>query len=138
MGIEENKANIRRQINKCWNKGDFSAVPKLISQDFIYHTPKKVLKGIDGFKEWVDLWRTGFPDFHMTVEEMIGEKDTVVVKLTWEGTFTGVFDGYNPTGNKVKMDELWLYRFQNGKDIGPLPYGNMLSLIEQMGINPTN
>ena len=135
---EKNKANIRQQIEECWNKGDFSSVHELVSPDFIYHTPKKDLHGTDGFKDWVNTWRTGFPDFHMTVEKMIAEEECVVVQLTWEGTFTGIFDGNQPTGNKVKMDELWLYRFQDGKDVGPLPYGNMLSLIQQMGINPTN
>jgi steroid delta-isomerase-like uncharacterized protein len=138
MSIEENKENIRRQIEECWNKGDFSSVPELVSPDFIYHTPKKDLHGTDGFKDWVNTWRTGFPDFHMTVEKMIAEEECVVVQLTWKGTFTGIFDGNQPTGNKAKMDELWLYRFQDGKDVGPLPYGNMLSLIQQMGINPTN
>jgi len=137
MGIEENKANIRQQIDKCWNKGDFSSVSELISPNFIYHTPKDDLEGIDGFVAWVNIWRTGFPDFHMTIEKMIGEEEYVVVQLTWKGTFTGIFDGHKPTGNKVKMDELWLYRFQKGKDVGPVPYPNMLSLIQQMGVDIT-
>lgn len=41
MSIEENKENIRRQIEECWNKGDFSSVPELVSPDFIYILPRK-------------------------------------------------------------------------------------------------
>ena len=137
MGVEENKANIKRQIDECWNKGDFSSVPELISPDFIYHTPKGDVTGYEGFKQWVRIWRTACPDFFMTIDEIVGEEDTVAVRLTWEGTFTGKFENYEPNGNKIKMKESWFYHFKDGKDLGPLPYGNMLSLIQQMGIDVT-
>ena len=137
MGVEENKANIRQQMEECWNKGDFTSVPELISPDFVYHAPQKDVTGLEGFKQWVTVWRTAFPDFHMTVHEIVGEEDTVAVRLTWEGTFTGKFEHHEPTGNKVSMNESWFYHFKDGKDIGPLPYGNMLSLIQQMDIDVT-
>ena len=35
MSIEENKENVRRQVEEVWNKGDFSIVDELISPDFI-------------------------------------------------------------------------------------------------------
>jgi predicted ester cyclase len=138
MGIEENKANIRRQVEECWNKGELSSVHELISPAFVYHTPKGDLKGQDGFKEWVNIWRTACPDFNMTIDEMVGEGNTVAVRLSWTGTFTGKFLEYEPTGNKVSMKEAWFYHFKDGKDLGPIPFANILSLIHQMGIDITN
>ena len=138
MSVEENKANIRRQVEECWNKGDFSAVPELISSDFIYHTPVGDLKGHDGFKQLIMIWRTACPDIQVKIDEMVGEGDTVAVRLSWEGTFTGKFQDYEPTGNKVKMKESFFYHFKDGKDLGPLVYANHLSLIQQMGVDITN
>ena len=135
MGIEENKENVRRQIEEFWNRGDFSAVPELISPEFNYHTPIGDLLGYDGFKQWVDIWRTACPDFHMTIDEIVGEDETVAVRLAWTGTFTGRLLEYEPTGNKVNMNEAWFYHFKDGKDLGPLPYGNPDSAFVQMGID---
>ena len=95
MGVEENKANIRRQVEEFWNKGDFSSVPELISPDFIYPIPTEELIGHAGFKQWVKIWHTACPDFHMTINEMVGEDDTVVVNLSWTGTFTGKFIAFS-------------------------------------------
>ena len=50
MAVEENKANIRRQVEEFWNKGDFTSVPELISEEFIYRIPGGELKGYDGLK----------------------------------------------------------------------------------------
>ncbi len=138
MSVEENKAVVRRIIDELWNKGDFSVVPELISPDFIYHIPVGELKGHDGFIQWVTIWRTACPDFHMTVDEMVGEGDTVVARLSWTGTFTGKFMDYEPTGNKIYMTEAWFMRFKDGKELGPVPFANLRSLFQQMGINPTD
>ena len=138
MGIEENKANIRRQVQECWNKGNFSAVTELISPDFLYHTPMGDLIGHEGFIQLVTIWRTACPDIEVTINELVGEGDSVAVRLSWEGTFTGKFQDSEPTGNKVKMEESFYHHFKEGKDLGPIVYANHLSLFQQMGINPTN
>jgi len=96
------------------------------------------LKGHDGFKQLITIWRTACPDIQVTIDEMVGEGDTVAVRLSWEGTFTGKFQNYEPTGNKVKMKESFFYHFKDGKDLGPLVFANHLSLIQQMGVDITN
>ncbi|MFC1948266.1 ester cyclase [Chloroflexota bacterium] len=138
MGIEENKANIKRQVEDCWNKGDFASVPELISPDFVYHTPKGDLIGQEGFKQWVTIWRTALPDLHFAIDEIVGEEDTVAVRLSWSGTFIGRFQNHEPTGNRVAMNEGWFYHFTDGKDLGPLPFGNLLSVVQQMGVDISN
>ena len=138
MSVEENKEVVRRIIGELWNKGDFSVVPELISPDFVYNIPAGDLIGHDGFIQWVTIWRTACPDFKMSIDEMVGEGDTVVARLSWTGTFIGKFMDYEPTGNIINMTEAWFMRFKDGKDLGPAPFANLLSLFQQMGINFTN
>lgn len=136
MGVEENKENIRRQVEECWNKGDLSGVSELISPNYVYHALRRDRKGHDGFKEWVTVWRTACPDYHMTIDEIVGEDDAVSVRLSWTATFTGDFMDIPPTGNKISMTEARFYHFKDGKDLGPSLYGNWPSLFQQMGIPP--
>ena len=136
MSIEQNKTVIRREVEEAWNRGDFSGVPEMISPGFVYHTPEGDLKGQDGFKRWVSIWRTACPDFHMEVVEIVGEGNTVAARLKWSGTFTGKFQGYQPTGKKIGAREAWFFYFRNGKDLGPVPYGNLNAVLQEMGIEP--
>ena len=134
MSVEENKAVVRRQIEEAWNRGDFSGVPEYISPEFVYHSPEGDLKSHEGFKKWVTIWRTSCPDFHMEINEMVGEGDTVAVRLSWAGTFTGKFQDNEPTGKKIGLREAWFFHFKDGKDMGPIPHGNLNAVLEQMGI----
>ncbi len=133
MSLEQNKAVIRREIDEAWNRGDFSAVPEMISPDFVYRIPAGDLKGHEGFIRWVSIWRTACPDFHMEIQEMVGEGETVAARLSWSGTFTGDFQGSRPNGKKIGLREAWFFRFKDGKDVGPIPYGNVDSVLRQMG-----
>ena len=53
---------------------------------------------------------------------MVGEGNAVAVRLSWEGTFTGKFQDYEPIGSKVKMEESFYHHFKQGKDLGPIVY----------------
>lgn len=137
MGLEENKANVRRQIDECWNKGDYSGIPEMISPDYVYHSVRD-FTGQEGFKQIFIIWRTACPDIHAVIEELVGEDNTVVMSVSWKGTFTGNFLEFEPTGNKIDMKEVWVHHFDDGKVVEATPYANLLSLFRQMGITPTN
>ena len=74
----------------------------------------------------------------MTIDEIMGEGDSVAVRLTWSGTFTGKFQDNEPNGANLVNKEAWFFHFKDGKDTGPIPYGNVDRVLKQMGVNPTN
>ena len=136
MGIEENKAAIRQEVDEAWNKGEYSEVISMISPEYIYHSPTgRDLKGHDGFRQIFSIWRTACPDLHAEIREIVGEGDTVVVQLSWTGTFTGKFLDSEPTGNKIHMQEVWIHHFRDGKDAEATPFANLQSLANQTGID---
>ena len=57
----------------------------------------------------------GFPDWHETIEDIIAEGDKVWIRLSYTGTHTGEFRGLVPTGKKVTMTAVDIYRIVNGK-----------------------
>lgn len=139
MGIEENKEVVRRFVDEVFNKGDFSVIPDLISPDYVMNAPSGKIEGQKGVKQYVKMVRTAFPGLNITIEEMVGEENTVVIRLRWEGTYTGKFLDYEPTQNRVNMKEALFHRFSNGKQVEVIPYyADQPPLFQQMGITPTN
>lgn len=137
MSVEENKATIRRVFEEVLNKGNLEIIPELIAPDYLYHSPLGVeAKGPEGFKEMVIMFRTAFPDFHATIDDMVGEGDTLAVRLSFRGTFKGKFGDLEPTGKQINITSAYFYRFAGGKEVEALAFMDMLAFYQQLGISP--
>ena len=112
----KNKAIILRSEAELWSKGNLAVADELYATDFVCHFilgPE--WRGIQGIKDEVRSHRTSFPDWHETVEDIVAEGDRVAIRITSTGTQTGEFGGASPSGRKVKIVELHIYRLANGK-----------------------
>ena len=135
MSTEENKATIHRVIDELVNKGNLAIADEVLASNYIYHFPTHDINGPEGFKEFIGMMRTAFPDLHVTVEDLIAEGDTVAARFTMRGTFKGELMGVAPTGRQLTFPEAVFIRFENGKEVEATAYGNMLSFNEQLGIS---
>jgi steroid delta-isomerase-like uncharacterized protein len=135
MSTEENKAVVRRAIDEVVNKGDLVVADEILASNYIYHFPTHDIEGPEGFKEFIGMMRTAFPDLHVTIEDLIAEGDTVAARFTMRGTFKGELMGMAPTGKKLVFPEVVIIRFENGKEVEATAYANMLSFNEQLGIS---
>ncbi len=126
-------------IEEVWNKGNLAIIPELISSDYVETSGRGItIKGHEGIRQHVTSLCTAFPDFQMTIDEIVGEDDTLAVRLKWSGTFKEKIRGIKPTGRHVRIKEALFFRFDNGKQIEAIPFTDTLSLFQQMGVNPTN
>jgi predicted ester cyclase len=101
---EENKALARRYLEEIWDKGNVDLIDELFTTDFVRHGPPAVegeVRGPEGFKGLVSTYHAGFPDFRVTIDDMIAEGDSVVSRWTVRGTHQGELMGSAPTGNQV-------------------------------------
>jgi steroid delta-isomerase-like uncharacterized protein len=136
MSLEESKA-IERQIMSEMNKGNFAIIDKLFADSFIYHGPFGTeLTGKEDFKKFAADFIAAFPDFHMTIEDMIAEDDKVVSRLKIEGTHKGEFAGIPPTGKKVAVAATLIAQFENGKEVESWDCWDTASLLQQLGAIP--
>jgi len=60
-------------------------------------------------------WRTGFPDFHFQIEDLIVQGNKVVLRIPFTGTHQGRFWGLEPTGRKISVTETLILRIEDGK-----------------------
>lgn len=138
MTVEENKAIIRRYYNDLWNKWDLAVADELIASDIVFRGSLAVtVQGLDGFKQYVNMVRAAFPDFHNTIEELIAEGDKVVARLAYTGTHKGELFGMAPTGQRVTYSGIAIFRIAEGKVADGWVMGDTLGLMKQLGAFPT-
>ena len=100
-------AVIRRWCDEGWTKGHVEVADEIIHPNFKVHGAggQVIEPGIEGLKQLITAWRTGFPDAVQRVDQIMALGDTVIVRLTWEGTHLGDFMGTPATGKKVSVGD---------------------------------
>lgn len=135
MGIEKNKAIMRRWLDEGWCKGHVDVADELIAGDFTVHGAggQAIQSGRQGVKDLVREWRQGFPDGQMRVLDEIAEGDLVGVRLLWTGTHRGPFYGVPASGQKVTCVSLGIDRIVDGRIVEGWGELDMLGMMQRIG-----
>ena len=138
MSAEENKAIVRRWVETAWNQGDLRQAESLYASDYVYHDPASptAVRGIEGVKELVTMYRRALPDIHFTIEDMIAEDDKVVWRWTVRATHRGTLMGIPATGKPATVTGITLSRFAGGKWAEDYNIWDTLGLLQQLGVVP--
>lgn len=75
-------------------------------------------------------------DVHFVVEDLIAEGDPVVARLTQSGTHHGIFLGIPPTGKRVRISGVEIFRNADGKIVEHWNNYDDLGLSQQLGALP--
>ena len=139
MSTEENKAIVRRVYEEAINRGNMAVVDELVSPDYVAHDPgfPQPVRGPEGLKQYFLVFRTAFPDLHLTIEDIIAEGDTVVVRHTARGTHQGDLMGMPPTGKQETVTGIAIHRLVNGKFVESWVNAGSLGLMQQLGVIPS-
>jgi predicted ester cyclase len=86
----------------------------------------------------VTAWLSAFPDYRCHIEEVVGERDLVVVRLRFTGTHTGTpitISGRTaaPKNRSFNEAEILMFRMQEGKIVESWATWDRLSFLEQLG-----
>jgi steroid delta-isomerase-like uncharacterized protein len=132
-----NKAVIREIFEETW-QGDVNVVDRLVAAEYIGHDPSQpeAIRGIEGIKAFVEAFREGFSNTHVTIEEQIAEGDTVATRWTGRGTHTGEISGIAATGKDITVTGTSISRLENGKLIEDYTNWDMLGMLVQLGAIP--
>jgi len=122
MTIEENKATIKRYVEECWNKRNFSIINDYIAPDCPHHMNGPVnFKGPDSYKEMIETWVKAFPDLQIIIEDEIAEGDKYVSRGKFAGTHQGELKfavmptAIPPTGKRIEIEFASIARLTDGK-----------------------
>jgi predicted ester cyclase len=120
-----------------WNEGKVELMDQYFTQDIVAHQPPfPDVEGLDAMKAFVADVRTAFPDFRVTTDEMIFERDTFAARWTWSGTHTGhgKVIPVPPTGKKMSGTGMIMAHVVGGKIVEEWQQEDWLGLIQQLGL----
>ena len=133
----ENKAIVKRIVQEIWNERNLELADELIAPDYADNVSGDgVPVGPEGYKDTVDGVRLSFPDFEITIDDMIAENDKVVLVWTFRGTHLGPMMGIPPTKNQIKFNGIYIDRFKEGKLVERSGQRDMFKLMSQLGAIP--
>jgi len=120
---------------EIFNTGNMALVDGIISETHFLVEPgfPDRIVGRQAFSEWVRGYRTGYPDFNLTFNEIIAKGNNVVVHWTVTGTQDGPLEDLPPTGLKVNVTGLSLMRIIDGKIAEEWIYYDNLGSSQQLG-----
>jgi steroid delta-isomerase-like uncharacterized protein len=114
VSIEDNKTVVRRYV-ELWETGNLVLADEILAAEYVDHTRPQRPSGPEPVKEEVTAFRSGFPDAHSTVEQMVGEGDIVAFRFVLRGTHLGDFAGFPPTGKETVLVGADFVRIVDGK-----------------------
>lgn len=134
---ERNRKLVDRFWTEIWNHGRLDVADQLVSADLLLSIPGRELRGPSGLKEWVETIRGGFPDIHFIIAQTMVDGDDVAVRWTATGTHTGHLLGIAPTGKKITMNGITVFRIVDEKIAEEYASEDMLGLLQQLGVLPS-
>lgn len=116
--LEENKAIVRRWLEEVWNGGRVELIDELAHDTFVvqyFPMPELSPINLQTYKQFHPLFMAAFPDLHMAIDALIAEGDCVTARVTQTGTHTKEFMGIPPSGKRVTLPCIAIYRIEGGK-----------------------
>ena len=116
MTLEGNKEVVRRVFEDVIPAGDTAAMRELVAPDFLDHDPLPGQPpGGEGAEYVVSTMHGAHPDLRFTIDDLLADGDRVTIRWTLRGTNTGPMLGRPPTGEKVELAAIAIFRIAHGK-----------------------
>ncbi|HXI96568.1 MAG TPA: ester cyclase [Candidatus Acidoferrum sp.] len=130
-----NEAIYRRLIEEGFNQGNLAVVDELMAPDAREHQ-RGSRDGVEGAKGTINYLRSVFPDFKITIDEVVVSGDKVWARQKGGGTNLGSFAGHPPTGIKAFIDVIDIVRIEDGKIVEHWGVPDQLGMMLQLGHIP--
>jgi len=116
--------------------GSLDVADELMTPDVVFHNPISPdgIHGLAAYKEFAQRWYTGFPDRLFTVDDEVAEGDQIAIRFTISGTHRGPFAGAQPTGNRIEVHGMNLFRLEEGKIKDVQAFFNPMELYGPIGL----
>lgn len=138
MATEQNKEIVRRYLLDVWGKWDFEAEKEVVARNLVDHNAVPDLPpGREGHHQFLVICQRAFPQFDVTIDELIAEGNKVAYQWTARGTHEGEFMGIPPTGKEVTITGSDIVRIEDGKIAEAWHIEDNLGLMQQMGVIPS-
>jgi steroid delta-isomerase-like uncharacterized protein len=132
--LESNKRLVREMNAEVWNKNNLDMVDRLYTPDFVLHLlpDGSELRGLDVLRTHIRELREAFPDWSEEIKRVVAERDLVVIQYVSTGTNQGRWLGDSPTGRKIQINEVSIFRIQDGRIAEQWLLPDLFSMQQQL------
>lgn len=110
---------------------------EIVKPDVRIRTPLPVkATGAQALKEVFARLHQVFPDLRVTVEDLVAEGDKVAGRNSVTGTHGGDYMGVSPTGKTIAYNEIFIFRFEDGRIAETWGVVDVFSQLKQLGVAP--
>lgn len=139
--VEKNMDLIVRYFETIWNRGEFEREPEFVAQDIVVHQPPipGLPDGIAGPLQIVGTFRAAIPDIRVEHTILFGEGDKVVHRWVAKGHHTAApLFSAGITDKEIRMTGINTFRIANGRIVERWGHMDILGLLQQIGLAPSN
>ena len=113
--------------------GEFDKLERYVDPDWTLKSAKAGMKsGKEVIPDLVNMFRAGFSDFTISLDQLVVEKDWLTCRSTFTGTHSGPFMGLKARGNKISMTSFTMIRFRHHKIRESWVFNDMEALKNQL------
>ncbi|MGF6887199.1 putative ester cyclase [Nocardia sp. GAS34] len=133
-----NRAAFER-LHDVVNAGELELISKAIAEivlpDAVLHTslPLDVTGAAAFLRVWEILLRA-YPDIHVAAEDVILADDKLIARQVVTGTNLGEYMGHEPTGRSVTYNEIFIFRFVEGRIAEVWGIADVFAQVRQLGL----
>lgn len=110
-----NEAIARRYFDEVWNNYDKSAARTIVAPNVIGHVGNVEIRGIDELLGRIDFIAKTYSEMRFAVEDVIAQRDRVVVRWRQVGRHSGTFMGPMSKGKSINIGGTHVFRFEGGR-----------------------
>jgi len=134
VSAEENKAIYLRTV-EYQNAGELEASLAFTAPDALFNGQPF---GREGDRQRHEMLAAAFPDTHYDVQELVAEGDTLVARWRMTGTHEGELVGPTmsvpPSGKRIDLWGMSLYRMEDGMAKEIWESFDMMEFLGQLGV----
>ena len=131
---EQAKDLVRRFVNDVLAGGNLAAADEILTENFIIRLPGlPPIEGREAFKDGLTEWQQAFPDWQISIEELIAEGDRVAGRWRCPGTHRGPLMGIAPTGRRVSWTANDIFRIEADRIAENTAEEDIAGLLRQLG-----
>ncbi len=138
----QSNAELAKLIYERFNQNDFEGALEYVADSWtgVAHHAGMQFAGKAGFLQFMQGFKSAFPDCVVSISHQIVAGDEIVNQITWVGTHTGPLP--TPTGSipasgrTVHSVACEIWRTQGGKLVSLANYQDAVGILAQIGALP--
>jgi predicted ester cyclase len=122
------------EMGKVFNDGDDEVARRLVASDFVDHeAPEGTPGGPDGYAATARWMRGVWTDARWDIVDGFAKGDKATLRVIFSGKHDSEFMGVQPTGNKVEVQHIHIYRVADGQVVEHWAVRDDLEVARQIG-----